>query len=295
MKKRVNNSMSLKKARYFETCDNGTVRCTLCPHGCLIQNGKIGRCLVRTNIDGKLYAEGYGRITSIALDPIEKKPLRLFYPGSSILSVGSYGCNFSCRFCQNYTISQQQRMYKDILPEQLVEMALNAKSEGNIGIAYTYNEPFTAYEFIFDCAKLAKSRGLKNVIVTNGYINKEPLSELLPYIDAMNIDLKAFTDDFYHKLCGGSLQPVKDTIALCSKVCHVEITTLVIPGFNDTDEEIEAIAEFLESLSSEIPLHLTRHHPDFRMSEPLPISRQRLFALADVAGKHLKHIFTGNC
>lgn len=283
------------KARYFETRDDGAVRCTLCPHGCVIQNGKTGRCLVRKNIDGQLFAEGYGRITSIALDPIEKKPLRLFYPGSFILSVGSYGCNFSCRFCQNYTISQQKRIYKDISPEQLVDIALDAKSEGNIGIAYTYNEPLTSYEFVYDCSKLAKSRGLKNVIVTNGYINKEPMSELLSYIDAMNIDLKAFTDGFYRNLCGGRLDPVKDTIALCAKACHVEVTTLVIPGYNDNDKEIEAIAEFLASLSSDIPLHLTRHHPDFQMPEPQPISRERLFALADVARKHLRHIFIGNC
>lgn len=286
--------MPLKKARYSETRDDGTVRCSLCPHRCLIQNGKTGRCLVRKNIDGELYAEGYGRITSIALDPIEKKPLRLFFPGSFILSVGSYGCNFSCSFCQNYTISQQKQMYKEISPQQLVEMALETKAEGNIGIAYTYNEPLTSYEFIFDCSKLAKSHRLKNVIVTNGYINKEPMLELLPYIDAMNIDLKAFTDSFYRKLCGGSIEPVKDTIALCSKACHVEVTTLVIPGFNDSNEEIEAIAEFLASLSSEIPLHLTRHHPDFQMQEPPPITRERLFALADVARKHLRHVFVGN-
>jgi pyruvate formate lyase activating enzyme len=287
--------MQLINAAYFEKCEGGTVQCTLCPHGCRIPEGKTGKCLVRKNLDGALYAEGYGRITSVALDPIEKKPLRLFCPGSHILSVGSYGCNFNCGFCQNFGISQEKSQFRYTSPEQLVALALKAKSDGNIGIAFTYNEPLTAYEFVCDCAKLAKSRGLKNVIVTNGYICKEPMVQLLPYIDAMNIDLKAFTNDYYRELCGGSLEPVKDTIRLCAKSCHVEVTTLVIPGLNDSTAEIDAAAGFLASISPEIALHLTRHHPDFHMTEPAPVSRERLFELAGIAKQHLNNVFCGNC
>lgn len=287
--------MQLYKARHYEKSENGAVKCTLCPNGCVIVDGETGKCLVRKNLNGELFAEGYGRITSIALDPIEKKPLRMFCPGSMILSVGSYGCSFNCSFCQNYRISQEKTVFKEVSPRQLVDIALDAKCEGNIGIAFTYNEPLTAFEYVYDCAKLARSSGLKTVLVTNGYITKEPMSELLPYIDAMNIDLKAFTNDYYRKLCGGSLEPVKETIALCAKSCHVEVTTLVIPGLNDSENEIGEISSFLASLSPDIPLHLSRHHPDFHMTEPAPITRERLFSLADIARHHLKNVFCGNC
>lgn len=286
--------MALTTAKYYEKDSEKTVKCLLCPNECRIGEGKSGRCYARKNIGGELAAEGYGKITSIALDPIEKKPLAMFYPGSNILSIGFYGCNFTCRFCQNYHISQCEADYREFTPQQIVDLALDAKRAGNIGIAYTYNEPLTAFEFVYDCAKLAKEAGLKNIIVTNGYINREPMAELLPYIDAMNIDLKAFTDKFYRELCGGSVEPVKQTIALCAKSCHVEVTTLLIPGFNDSDEEIEAIASFLAHISSNIPLHLTRHHPDYKFQEQAPIRRERLFDLVDIARRYLKYVFAGN-
>lgn len=286
--------MLSNKAMYFEKLDNNTAKCTLCPHGCRIPDGKTGRCLVRRNVGGKLYAEGYGKITSLALDPIEKKPLSMFFPDSYILSVGSYGCNFSCKFCQNFTISHQKHTYRKFLAEELVDIALKAKQNGNIGIAYTYNEPLTAFEFVYDCARLAKRQGLKNVIVTNGFINKEPLETLLPFIDAMNIDLKSFSDDFYLSICGGSVDPVKDTISLCINSCHVEVTTLVIPGLNDSDAEIESISLFLAGLSPNTPLHLTRYHPDYRMLNPAPISYERLMELAGIAKRYLKNVFCGN-
>ncbi|MEG6571754.1 AmmeMemoRadiSam system radical SAM enzyme [[Clostridium] cellulosi] len=286
--------MALKTAKYYEKDSEKAVKCLLCPNECTIGEGKSGRCFARKNIGGELTAEGYGRITSIALDPIEKKPLAMFHPGSYILSIGFYGCNFTCKFCQNYRISQCKADYREFTPKQIVELALEAQSAGNIGIAYTYNEPLTSFEFVYDCAKLAKEAGLKNVIVTNGYINREPMAELLPYIDAMNIDLKAFTDKFYRELCGGSVEPVKQTIALCAKSCHVEVTTLLIPGFNDTNEEIESIASFLAHISPDIPLHLTRHHPDYKLLEQAPIRRERLFELMDVARRHLKYVFAGN-
>lgn len=285
----------VKKAKYFEKLDGDAVRCTLCPHGCRILEGGTGRCGVRKNLAGTLFADGYGRLTSVALDPIEKKPLRLFHPGSRILSVGSYGCNFCCSFCQNYNISQEKPPYREIAPEKLVEIALEARREGNIGLAYTYNEPLTAFEFVLDCCRLAKEEGLLNVIVTNGFINKEPLEELLPFVDAMNIDLKAFTEDYYRRLCGGSLEPVKATIARSAADCHVEVTTLVIPGLNDSEEEIGAVAAFVASVSPEIALHLTRHHPDYKLTDPPSITRERLLSLAEIARRRLSNVFCGNC
>ena len=287
--------MQLHKAKYYEKRDDGTVMCGLCPHNCVIKDGGCGICRVRKNLAGELYACAYGEIASLALDPIEKKPLNLFFPGSLILSVGSYGCNFGCKFCQNYSISQQTPRCKQISPSQLVGLALETKSRGNIGIAYTYNEPLTSFEYVLDCSRLAKQNNLKNVAVTNGFINDEPMRELLPFIDAMNIDLKAFTDDFYRNLCGGSLEPVKNTILLCAKSCHVEVTTLVIPGYNDSEAEVEAIASFIASISPGIPLHLSRHHPDYKMPSPASIGRERLFELALIAKRHLKYVFCGNC
>ncbi len=287
--------MELKRAKFYEKRDDGAVKCTLCPQGCVIGVGNRGMCLVRKNIGGELYAAGYGKICSLALDPIEKKPLKMFYPGNLILSAGSYGCNFKCRLCQNYSISQQEPPCRDFSPEQLVELALKTAEQGNIGIAYTYNEPLTGYEFVYDCASLAKKHGLKNVVVTNGFINKTPMEELLPFIDAMNIDLKAFTQGFYKDICYGSLKPVMETIALCQKCCHVEVTTLLIPEYNDSENEVMAIAQWLARISPEIPLHLTRHHPDYRMPEPPSIDRKRLYKLAGIAKNYLCNVYCGNC
>jgi pyruvate formate lyase activating enzyme len=287
--------MELHKALYYDKRSDKTVVCGLCPHRCVIKDGGTGICRARKNLDGELYACGYGEITSIALDPIEKKPLNMFFPGSYILSVGGRGCNFTCKFCQNYLISQKSPQYKYISPQELVNLAIKTMSRGNIGIAYTYNEPLTSFEYLLDCSQLARKNGLKNVIVTNGFINEEPMRELLPFIDAMNIDLKAFNDNFYRNICGGSLEPVKNTISLCAKACHVEVTTLVIPGYNDSEAEIAAISSFIASISPEIPLHLTRHHPDYQMPSPAPIARQKLFELAQLAQKNLKYVFCGNC
>lgn len=289
--------MSIFKAHeadFFEKRHDKAVKCLLCPHECTIADGKTGICRVRRNTGGTLFAEGYGRITSAALDPIEKKPLAMFLPGSKIFSIGFYGCNLSCRFCQNYEISQDSPFYRETTPREIVDAALKLRSKGNIGIAYTYNEPLTSYEFVLDCANLSKENSLKNVIVTNGYINTEPLSKLLPYTDAMNIDLKAFGGGFYRDLCGGELEPVKKAIELSARLCHIEVTTLVIPGYNDSDSEIDNIASFLSSVSTDIPLHLTRHHPDYKMPLPAPITKERLLRLAETARGHLKYVFCGN-
>lgn len=218
--------------------------CDICHHRCKLEEGQIGLCRARINRDGNIVADNYGKLTSLALDPIEKKPLKRFHPGSMILSAGSYGCNMRCSFCQNCEISMTDGEHAhavNVTPEDLVEKAKELMPRGNIGIAYTYNEPLVGYEFVYDCAKLAAARGLKNVVVTNGCICHTPLVLLLPYIDAINIDLKAFTEDFYSRM-GGDLETVKQTIATAARSCHVEVTTLIIPNENDSEAEMRALS-----------------------------------------------------
>lgn len=282
------------EARYYESHADGNVECKLCPHGCHIRPGHSGLCMGRVNRDGRLIAESYGQITSIALDPIEKKPLIRFYPGSFILSVGSFGCNLNCDFCQNWTIAQQRAPSNYYSPEHLVDLAMAEQINGNIGLAFTYNEPLITFEYVLDCSRLAQAAGLKTVLVTNGMINREPMMELLPHTNAMNIDLKAFRPDFYRKICRGNLEAVKETIKTCVGACHVELTTLLIPGLNDDETEIEDLARWVASLDQRIPLHLTRHHPANRMAEPGPISRERMAYLAEIARRHLSDVHLGN-
>jgi len=282
------------KAKYYIRKEDGLVHCVLCPHNCHIKNDKRGICGVRINLGGDLFAESYGQISSLALDPIEKKPLYNFYPGSYILSVGSFGCNFSCSFCQNHSISFGNPETVYISPESLINKAFQLKEHGNIGLAYTYNEPFISFEYVFDCCRLIKEKNMKNVLVTNGYVQKDPLLELLPYIDAMNIDLKSFSKDFYRKICNGNIEHVKDTIRLAAGNCHVEVTCLVIPGLNDSPDEIEAMSIWLSEISPDIPLHLTRFFPRYKMTdrEPTPVSV--LSKLSETAKKHLKYVYLGN-
>ncbi len=287
-------TLQVHEARYYESAAEGLVICRLCPHGCHIRPGHCGICLGRVNRDGHLIAESYGRITSIALDPIEKKPLIRFYPGSTILSVGSYGCNLSCDFCQNWTIAQRQAPSEYYPPEELVELAKQERINGNIGLAFTYNEPLITFEYVMDCSRLAKAAGLKTVLVTNGMINVEPMQELLPLIDAMNIDLKAFRPEFYRKICSGSLEAVKKIIEICIGACHVELTTLLIPGLNDDEQEIDDLARWVASLDRLTTLHLTRHHPANRMAQPGPISIERMELLAGIAHQHLADVHLGN-
>lgn len=289
-------------ARYHKIHQGSTVQCVLCPHQCVIADGERGRCRVRLNSGGTLYAEMYGAVSSLALDPIEKKPFAHFYPLSHILSVGGYGCNLSCSFCQNHEISQTQNhsfiaerpASRIFTGEMLVLKALEEKKNGNIGIAFTYNEPLIGYEFVLDTLILSRKAKLVNVLVTNGYINKEPLDELLPYIDGMNIDLKGYTDKFYRRICGGRIDPVLETIKRSAPACHVEVTTLIIPGLNSSPGEIASLAEWLSSVSPDIPLHLNRHRGAHRMLEPSPIKKDELFALADIARKYLHHVQCGN-
>jgi len=256
------------EAMFYEKVKD-KLHCYLCPHNCLIEKGHKGKCNVRYHEDdGKIYTINYGEITSASLDPIEKKPLYYFKPGSKILSVGSYGCNFICGFCQNYSISQYKAKSEFVSKEDLVNTILGEKD--NIGVAFTYNEPSIWYEYVYDCAKHLKDLDKESsvVLVTNGYISEEPLKRLLPFVDAMNIDLKSFSNKYYKELCGGSLKPVLKTIEIASKACHVEVTTLLVSGENDNLEEVEEIAKFLSSIDKNIPLHLTRYFPKYKLNNP---------------------------
>ncbi len=270
--------------------------CQVCMHHCNLKEGQIGRCRARKNENGKSIDLNYGYITSLGLDPIEKKPLACFYPGSLILSVGSFGCNLNCPFCQNDAIAIAGREEVETLwvsPKELAKEAYNARNRGNIGIAFTYNEPLIGYEFVRDTAKLVHEYGMKNVVVTNGSISKEAAEEILPYIDAYNIDLKGFTKKYYDKL-GGSLDYVKDFIVLAAKSAHVEITTLIVPGENDTKEEINELAAWLATIDPDMPLHLTRFFPRRHMKEKEPTDIDLLYELQKEAKKHLNRVYVGN-
>lgn len=272
------------------------VTCEICPHHCKLEEGGLGLCKGRMNRKGQVISENYGKLTALALDPIEKKPLYHFHPGSKILSIGSYGCNLKCPFCQNCDISMaggKEIEYQRVTCEELVTKALMLKSRGNIGIAYTYNEPLIGYEFVRDCASRMKQAGLKNVVVSNGYINREPLLELLPLIDAFNIDLKGFTEAYYHKL-RGDLATVKQSIELAAVRCHVEVTTLIVPGENDSEEEMEALSGWLASVHPEIPLHISRFFPRFQMLDRESTQVEQVYRLAAVARRNLRYVYEGN-
>ena len=272
-------------------------RCELCFHHCVLDVGQIGLCRARACQDGKIVSLNYGKLTSLALDPIEKKPLRRFHPGSLILSVGSFGCNLRCPFCQNHEISMAGDsgiQTVEVFPEQLTVKAAELVPHGNIGVAYTYNEPLIGYEYVQNCAALVHEQGMVNVLVTNGTVEEEPWRALLPLIDASNIDLKGFTPAWYRQL-GGNLETVKRSIALAAERCHVEVTTLLIPGENDSEEEIRELARWLASISSEIPLHLSRFFPRYRMLDRPPAPVEQVCRLAETARRYLSYVYTGNC
>jgi pyruvate formate lyase activating enzyme len=268
------------------------VHCRLCPHECRIADGQTGICRVRRHRGGRLYALTYSRVTSINLDPIEKKPLYHFYPGSWILSLGTLGCNLACDFCQNWQISQDAAPTRELTPPQAVELAL--RDQHNLGLAFTYNEPLIWYEYVYDTALLARERGLKIVLVTNGYINEEPLRRLLPAVDAMNIDVKSFGDDFYRTLCKGRAAPVRRTVEIAHAAgCLVELTNLVIPGRNDSDDELRALVDWVAGVDAAIPLHFSRYHPAYRLDAPPtpPSTLQRALAIAK---EKLHYVYLGN-
>lgn len=270
--------------------------CYTCMHHCRLKPGKRGLCRARINDGGTIRCENYGQVTSLALDPIEKKPLHMFYPGSMVLSVGSYGCNLKCPFCQNHEISMAGASSVETFyfsPKELTAKALSYKKNGNIGVAFTYNEPLVGWEYVRDTARLVKEAGMKNVLVTNGTASMQVLDELLPYIDAMNIDLKGFRQEYYQKL-GGSLDVVKEFISHASEHCHVEITTLIVPGENDSIEEMEEEAAWIASIG-QIPLHITRFFPRYHMMDRDATEVAQVYRLAEAAGKYLKYKFVGNC
>ena len=271
--------------------------CGLCFHHCELDDGQIGLCRARSCRDGKIVPLNYGKLTSLALDPVEKKPLRRFHPRSLILSTGSFGCNLRCPFCQNHEISMAGDgaiQTVELSPERLAAKAAELVPQGNIGVAYTYNEPLVGYEYVRDCAALVHERGLVNVLVTNGMVEESPWRELLPLIDAVNIDLKGFTAAWYRKL-GGDLDTVKRSIALAAEQCHVEVTTLLIPGENDSVEGVRELARWLASVDPNIPLHLSRFFPRYRMTDRLPTPVEQVYRLADEARAYLTYVYTGNC
>ncbi len=276
---------------WSEFNDNEII-CHLCPYNCKIQNNHHGICSVRENRNNELFLPLYGVLSAINVDPIEKKPLYHFYPGSNILSVGFYGCNFHCQFCQNYNISQETKSSKNqqsTSPKELVELAY--KKELN-SIAYTYSEPIIHYEYIMECAELAHSYGIKNVLVTNGYLNPLPAQDLLTVMDGVNVDLKSFSNTFYQKI-GGHPEPVKKFIRIASKLTHLEVTTLIIPGENDSEQEIMNIAVFLSNLDKNIPLHLSCYYPAYNYKIP-STSIQSVLSLVKIAEELLNFVYPGN-
>ena len=284
-------------------------RCDVCFHHCDIPEGGRGLCGARTCADGAVIAGNYGQITALALDPIEKKPLRRFHPGSMILSVGSYGCNLRCPFCQNHDISWSAEALRlsgtaeTVTPEALVGAAVRARARGNIGLAFTYNEPLIGWEFVRDTAALAHEAGLRNVMVTNGTAETHVLEALLPHIDAMNIDLKGFSARWYADALGGDLEAVKAFIARAAQSCHVELTTLIVPGENDGEDGMRAQTAWIAALKGadgrtigpDIPLHISRFFPRFRMTDRPPTEIGAVYRLAEVARERLNYVYTGNC
>ncbi len=270
--------------------EEGAVRCGLCPHRCLIAGGATGVCGVRQNIEGGLFALTYGKVAAVQVDPVEKKPLYHFHPTKPILSIGSVGCSFRCGFCQNYQLVEKRA---PLFPVSIPDLVRAARREGSIGIAYTYNEPLIWFEFVSDCAREFRKAGMANVLVTNGFVSPEPLADLLPLVDAMNIDLKSMDPEFYRKICGGRLPPVLDTIRMSAGATHVEITNLLVTGENDSDESIRAIVEFVAGVDPEIPLHLSRYHPMHRFTAP-PTPPTRLAAGFRIARERLPYVYVGN-
>ena len=281
-----------EKLRFYNM-DENHIRCKLCPHNCLLGENKFGACSVRTVKNNVPVAINYGEVTSANVDPIEKKPLYHFKPGKDILSVGTFGCNMKCSFCQNYEISQNKPATEFIEIDKLINLIINIPN--NVGIAFTYNEPFMWYEYIYDVAKRIKEydKNISVVLVTNGYVNKEPLEKILPFIDAMNIDLKGFTNRYYNDICKANIQPVLETIKIASKSTHVEITTLMVSDENDSVEEIVEIAKFIADIDKNIPLHLSRYFPTYKMKNP-PTMVENIMKAKEEASKYLNYVYVGN-
>jgi len=277
------------EAKYYETAD-GYVQCKLCPHRCKIQPGKLGICRARKNEENKLWAIDYGETTSVALDPIEKKPLYHFYPGSQILSISCNSCNMRCPFCQNWEISQVDVPTQYLSPEMLLKIF---HDHGGIGVSYTYTEPLMWFEYLLDAAKIIRANKGRNVLVTNGLINEEPLKELLPLIDAMNIDLKTMNPNVYKKKLGGDLDAVKKTIEISRAGCHIEITNLIVTGLNDKEESIDQLIDYVAAVDINIPLHFSKYYPNYKYTRP-PTNTHILEHAYDRAKAKLNYVYLGN-
>jgi pyruvate formate lyase activating enzyme len=286
-----------REASYYEALDHKAVQCFLCPNECVIAPSRWGACKARKNIDGKLYSMVYGKIATSHVDPIEKKPFFHFLPGSQAFSIATTGCNMRCLFCQNWEISQafpDDVPTRAATPEQVVAQAL---ASGARSIAFTYNEPVIAYEYMLDIAKLAKAQGLKTVVVSSGYIEKEPLKELLKYIDAYKVDLKAFNEKFYRKLTGGRLASVLETLKTIKQSgVWLEIVNLLVPGENDSNEELRAMARWIkENLGDGVPLHFSRFFPQYKLKNLPPTPPETLIRARRIAMEEgLKFVYTGN-
>jgi pyruvate formate lyase activating enzyme len=293
----IENSAMKKEAAFWKPLSDETVQCLLCPHHCIIAPEKRGICGVRKNEHGKLFTLIYGACSSIAEDPIEKKPLYHFYPGSLVLSLGSVGCTFRCDHCQNYSISMvrpEGLSLQDISPDTLSKLAVD---HGCRGVAWTYNEPTIWHEYTRDAAKLVKSAGLYTVYVTNGYIEEEPLKDIAPYLDAMNVDVKAFHDEFYKTVCKAKLEPVLQTCERAKKLgIHLELTYLVIPGLNDDIQEIKEFCQWIgEKLSTDTPVHFSRFHPEYKMTDTKATPTSTLLACYSIAkDAGLSFVYLGN-
>lgn len=277
------------------------VECTTCPRGCKLVPGMLGACHARGNVDGVVVPTGYGRVTSLAVDPVEKKPLARWKPGSTVLSLGSYGCNLRCPWCQNHSISQVGEDgvgWHTVSSEELAGLAvrLHAEDPRMVGVAYTYNEPLVSWEFVRDCGLLMHEVGLANVLVSAGCVSSAVVQEIAPLIDAANIDLKSFSSETYRTI-GGDLATVQETIRLLAATssCHLEVTTLVVPDVNDSVDEMRELAAWLASVDPDITLHVSRFFPNWRMRDRGPTPVSRVYGLAETARKYLAHVYTGNC
>jgi len=288
----------MQEAMFYKKLEEEKVRCNLCPHFCQIANGKRGICRVRENREGILYSLVYEKVVSSAIDPIEKKPLYHFYPGSNAFSLATAGCNFRCLNCQNNSISQLPRERKEIPGEELSpqSIVLQAKRYNCPIIAYTYTEPTIFFEYAYDTSKLAQKEGIKNVFVTNGYISEEALRKISPYLDAANVDLKSFSEDFYKKICGGHLAPVLNTLKLMKKLgIWLEVTTLIIPTLNDSEKELKKIAEFIVNLGKEVPWHISRFYPTYRLNKLPPTPLELIYRGREIGLRAgLRYVYTGN-
>lgn len=299
----IRNSVHSHVDKSVETMRKKEAVCPVCFRHCHLAEGETGFCRARTSRSGEVKCNNYGKLTSIALDPVEKKPLARFYPGSYVLSIGSYGCSYACPFCQNSEISMAGEggiPTRYVSPEDLVALADRLRPQGNIGLAFTYNEATVGWEYVRDAARLAREAGMKNILVTNGNCCLPVLEEFLPFIDAMNIDLKSFDPEVYREVLNDDLSTVLDFIsATCDSSCHVELTKLIVPGVNDSEEDMRRMCRWIAGLrgrsGSEIPLHVSRFFPAYHMIDRGPTPVDTVYHLADLAREYLKYVYTGNC